>query len=66
MREWIHLAQQENLGQVGSGNIRGVLLHAMIAVDADDGVCLGLVCGDVYTRGAKHVSVTPDSSAVSP
>lgn len=47
-------AQRQDLGQVGSGNVRGVLLHAMIAVDADDGLCLGLVGGDVYTRGGKR------------
>lgn len=38
------------LGKIGSGNIHGVLLHAMLAVDADDGACLGLVSGAVWTR----------------
>lgn len=47
-------AQRQSLGQVGHGNVRGVLLHAMIAVDAEDGLCLGLVGGDVYTRKGKR------------
>ncbi len=37
----------------GKGNARGVLLHAMMAVDADSGVCLGLTGGDVWTRKGK-------------
>jgi len=47
-------AQRQSLGQVGYGNVRGVLLHAMIAVDADDGLLIGLVGGDVYTRKGKR------------
>jgi hypothetical protein len=41
------------LGKVGKGNARGVLLHAMMAVDADSGVCLGLTGGKVWTRRGK-------------
>src|SRR3569833_1982519 len=41
---------RRGLGKVGKGNARGVLLHAMIAVDADSGVCLGLTGGEVWTR----------------
>lgn len=41
---------RRGLGEVGKGNARGVLAHTMVAVDADDGACLGLVTGDVYNR----------------
>jgi DDE family transposase len=41
---------RRGLGKVGKGNIHGALLHAMIAVDADEGKCLGLVDGKVWTR----------------
>jgi Transposase DDE domain len=44
---------QENrrgLGKVGKGNAFGLLLHAMLAVDADSGACLGLVGGKIWTR----------------
>ena len=44
---------RRGLGKVGKGNARGVLLHAMIAVDADSGVCLGLTGGEVWTRKGK-------------
>ena len=45
--------RRRGLGKVGKGNARGVLLHAMMAVDADSGVCLGLVGGNVWTRKGK-------------
>jgi hypothetical protein len=35
---------------VKKGNAYGVLVHAMIAVDAARGPCLGLVGGDVWSR----------------
>jgi hypothetical protein len=41
---------RRGLGKVGKGNVFGVLLHAMMAVDADTGACLGLVGGKVWTR----------------
>lgn len=44
---------ERGLGQVGKGNARGVLLHAMMAVDADSGACLGLAGGKVWTRRGK-------------
>jgi hypothetical protein len=44
---------RRGLGKVGKGNVRGVLLHAMLAVDADSGVCLGLTGGRVWTRKRK-------------
>ncbi len=47
---------RRGLGKVGKGNVRGVLLHAMMAVDADTGACLGLAGGKVWTRkGAVEV-----------
>jgi hypothetical protein len=41
---------RRGLGEVGKGNAHGVLAHAMVAVDAEDGACLGLVTGEVYNR----------------
>jgi len=37
---------RRGLGEVGKGNAHGVLAHAMVAVDAEDGACLGLVTGE--------------------
>jgi len=42
--------RRRGLGQVAKGNAHGVLLHAMMAVDADTGSCLGLAGGNVWTR----------------
>ena len=42
--------RRRGLGKVAKGHARGVLLHAMMAVDADTGSCLGLVGGQVWTR----------------
>ena len=42
--------ERRGLGKVGRGNIFGVLLHAMMAVDADTAACLGLAGGKVWTR----------------
>jgi len=41
------------LGEIGKGIGRGVLLHAMVAVDATSQACLGLVAGDVWTRTGR-------------
>jgi hypothetical protein len=41
---------RRGLGKVKKGNAYGVLLHAMIGVDADSGVMLGLVGGQIWTR----------------
>lgn len=46
--------RRRGLGEIGKGNGRGVLLHPMLAVDAENGVCLGLLSGQVWTRGARH------------
>jgi hypothetical protein len=49
--------RRRGLGEIGKGNGRGVLLHPMLAVDAENGSCLGLVSGQVWTRqGRRTVS----------
>jgi hypothetical protein len=49
--------RRRGLGEIGKGNGRGVLLHPMLAVDAEDGTCLGLLSGEVWTRrGRRTVS----------
>jgi hypothetical protein len=48
--------RRRGLGEIGKGSGRGLLLHAMLAVDADNGHCLGLVTGELWTR-AGRVSV---------
>src|SRR5271167_947962 len=45
--------RRRGLGEVGKGMGHGVLVHAMVAVDADNGACLGLVAGSVYTRKGR-------------
>lgn len=45
--------RQRGLGEIGKGVGRGVLVHAMVAVDAATGSCLGLVAGAVYTRPGR-------------
>lgn len=48
---------RRGLGEIGHGNGRGVLLHPMLAVDAESGSCLGLLSGQVWTRkGRRSVS----------
>lgn len=42
--------RRRGLGPVGKGNSFGVLVHAMLALDAETGSCLGLVGGAVWTR----------------
>jgi hypothetical protein len=44
--------RRRGLGEVGKGG-RGLLLHAMLALDAEDGACLGLVGGEVWTRRGR-------------
>lgn len=46
--------RRRGLGEIGKGNGRGVLLHPMLAVDADEGICLGLVSGAVWTRSGRR------------
>ena len=42
--------RRRKLGKIGKGSGRGLLLHAMLALDANSGSCLGLVAGRVWTR----------------
>ena len=41
------------LGEIGKGVGRGLLLHAMLALDAHSLACLGLVAGEVWTRPGR-------------
>ena len=45
--------RQRGLGEIGKGIGRGLLAHAMVAVDAANGSCLGLVAGSIYTRKGR-------------
>ncbi len=45
--------RRRGLGEIGKGVGRGLLLHAMLAVDADSDVCLGLVAGKIWTRQGR-------------
>lgn len=47
--------RRRGLGEIGHGNGRGVLLHPMLAVDAENGICLGLVTGQVWTRNGRRI-----------
>src|ERR1700682_8971 len=49
--------RRRGLGEIGKGNGHGVLLHSMLAVDAENGSCLGLLGGEVGTRkGGRTIS----------
>lgn len=45
--------RRRGLGEIGKGSGRGLLVHAMVAVDADSGSCLGLVAGRIWTRPGR-------------
>ena len=45
--------RRRGLGEIGKGVGRGLLLHAMLALDADSNACLGLVAGEVWTRSGR-------------
>lgn len=46
--------RRRGLGEIGKGGGRGVLLHPLLAVDADHGTCLGLLGGEVWTRNGRR------------
>ena len=46
--------RRRGLGEIGKGVGRGLLLHAMLAVDADMRGCLGLVSGRLWTRPGRR------------
>ena len=45
--------RRRGLGEIGKGNGRGLLVHAMLALDAVSGSCLGLVGGRIWTREGR-------------
>jgi hypothetical protein len=46
--------RRRGLGEIGKGGrARGLLLHAMLALDADTGACLGLAGGQIWTRPGR-------------
>jgi hypothetical protein len=45
--------RRRKLGKIGKGGGRGLLLHAMLALDANNGSCLGLVTGRIWTRRGR-------------
>lgn len=45
--------RRRGLGEIGKGTGHGLLLHAMVAVDADSDACLGLVAGKIWTRQGR-------------
>jgi Transposase DDE domain len=48
--------RRRGLGEIGKGNNYGVLLHPLLAVDADDGTCLGLLSGQIWTRQGRRTT----------
>jgi hypothetical protein len=45
--------RRRGLGEIGKGVGRGLLLHAMLALDAESHACLGLVAGKIWTRQGR-------------
>lgn len=45
--------RRRGLGEIGKGVGRGVLVHAMLALDAASKSCLGLVTGAIWTRPGR-------------
>lgn len=56
--------RRRDLGEIGKGNNHGVLLHPLLAVDAANGTCLGLLSGEVWTREGRR-TVSHDSRDLS-
>jgi hypothetical protein len=44
------------LGRGGDGQVAGLFLHPLLALDAADGTALGLAAGQVWTRGPDKVA----------
>jgi len=55
--------RRRGLGEIGRGNSYGVMLHPMLAVDAESGGLLGLVAGHIWTREGR-VTVPHDKRAL--
>jgi hypothetical protein len=45
--------RRRGLGEIGKGNGHGLLLHAMLGVDAGTGGILGLAAGRIWTRDGR-------------
>lgn len=46
--------RRRGLGEIGKGGRpRGLLLHAMLALDAETGTCLGLAGGQIWNRSGR-------------
>jgi hypothetical protein len=45
--------RRRSLGKIGKGGGHGALAHVMLAADAEDGACLGLVAGRVWSRDGR-------------
>jgi hypothetical protein len=45
--------RRRGLGKIGKGVGHGLLLHAMLALDAESDACLGLVSGKIWTRAGR-------------
>jgi hypothetical protein len=46
--------RRRGLGEIGKGGrARGLLLHAMLALDANTGTCVGLAGGQIWTRRGR-------------
>lgn len=56
--------RDRGLGVIGKGVGRGILLHPMIAVDADSRECLGLVGGHIWTRPAKPAGAKKNNGRI--
>jgi len=59
-----HEGRDRGLGLIGKGVGRGVLLHPMLAVDAESKECLGLVGGHIWTRTAKPVGPKKNNARI--
>ena len=55
--------RRRGLGEIAKGNSYGVLLHAMLAIDAQGGNSLGLVTGEIWTRQGRQVIAHDKRSA---
>ena len=51
-----HAVRTKGLGTVGNGKDRGIFLHPVLAVDADEGECLGLISAEVWLRKKKKAA----------
>ena len=49
--------RRRGLGEIGKGSGRGLLLHAMLALDAKTAGCLGLVGGRIWTRRGGRIKI---------